>query len=69
MSEYRITVVYKQTLIIEGEGNAEFAEKRAEELRSGVISEEKNEVSSFRNNRTVSKVEFLVDGHWVELTS
>ena len=68
--KYRITVTYTKQYVVEGEGSLEYMEERADELRTGAMSEEPNEVSSFRNLGTQVNAEFLVDEDedlWAEL--
>lgn len=58
--KYRLTVISKQVLIIEGEGDADFVKGRVEELQTGYLSEAEKEVSSFRRHLPTVKVEALL---------
>ncbi len=69
--QYRITIKRTEVIVIEGEGDLAYAEMRADELSSGMITEDgKKEVSSYRSFRPKPTLEMLMDEEqdlWVEV--
>lgn len=68
---YRISVDLVQRVIIEGEGDLAHALKRVEQLSTGYISEDGDEVSSSRYMRIHPKLELLkneASDEWVEVS-
>lgn len=61
MSRYRITATYTERIVLYTDGNFEHAESRMDDIYSGILSEEKNEILIFGKEKPSFKIEALVD--------